>query len=633
MAEGKHKKGQKTDAPGADAGQADAGAEVPEQALKQATVWRRRFHRLTGIDARDTEAVMQWQTAHGLEPTGKVRRSTVQAARAEKKDRQLLQPDWGAAPAAHGGGGADGLIEPKWNASPTASPHKEGAGAGDDMGLLEPDLGPEPAHHAHHHHHTSHAAHASAAAAPPHHARLLADLEPKPPTHVDPEEAFVRSQLAAEADRLRSYWVGGRLTPEEVRAKFYETATQLKESAPTALAYADEIFEKRVGRDLKNPKIASSVAETHSKKEHAREAALQALEQNDLGALVRAVNGLHSKDQRTLIRQIDEGKIEKLIGSGKQEDISALFEFRFGISLGAEDGHDWTPTGLRHAWKVLCELPEQHVVDNPTLRQIVRKKENHGDSFYTPGDRAATISYDVTAAVTPAQGLDEMLLGKNVFGAGNALDQTLRHEFGHAVDSKINASETYGATPAGGGWDRHTEPAKDIVAQSHGAISRLPSGKRDAIVDALEKILEGKSSVRDGLRHHPAFAKLSEDEKQGVLGDLVVEALDKGRCARNPWNHSGAIVIEGRTYIESYDGAWNSFLHEARSRQVSDYQFRAPAEWFAEAYAAYYAPDSRGRGARLGDADKATKTWFDHNVHNQGQELSAKGDLTPHKKT
>jgi hypothetical protein len=74
-------------------------------------------------------------------------------------------------------------------------------------------------------------------------------------------------------------------------------------------------------------------------------------------------------------------------------------------------------------------------------------------------------------------------------------------------------------------------------------------------------------------------------------------------------------------------------LHDARKRQVSNYQFRAPGEWFAEAYAAYYQPDPRGRGARLADADKPTKEWFDRNVHNKNAELSEKGELKPEKKT
>ena len=61
-------------------------------------------------------------------------------------------------------------------------------------------------------------------------------------------------------------------------------------------------------------------------------------------------------------------------------------------------------------------------------------------------------------------------------------------------------------------------------------------------------------------------------------------------------------------------GVWFSYSFAARARQVSNYQFRAPKEWFAEAYTWYYDPDPRGRGMKLNDKDPVTKVWFDQNV-------------------
>ena len=43
-----------------------------------------------------------------------------------------------------------------------------------------------------------------------------------------------------------------------------------------------------------------------------------------------------------------------------------------------------------------------------------------------------------------------------------------------------------------------------------------------------------------------------------------------------------------KVYQESYKNNFVSYLHATRAQKVSNYQFRAPAEWFAELYAMYY---------------------------------------------
>ena len=41
-------------------------------------------------------------------------------------------------------------------------------------------------------------------------------------------------------------------------------------------------------------------------------------------------------------------------------------------------------------------------------------------------------------------------------------------------------------------------------------------------------------------------------------------------------------------FQESYKGDWVSYARSARKQKVSDYQFRADGEWYAEAYAAFF---------------------------------------------
>lgn len=88
----------------------------------------------------------------------------------------------------------------------------------------------------------------------------------------------------------------------------------------------------------------------------------------------------------------------------------------------------------------------------------------------------------------------------------------------------------------------------------------------------------------------------------------------------NPWYkypNDGGVPLGGRIYQEAYTNDWWSYQQDTRTRKVSIYQFRAPGEWFAEAYAAYYEP-SANKGDFLARVDATTKAWFDANVDPDG---------------
>jgi hypothetical protein len=47
-------------------------------------------------------------------------------------------------------------------------------------------------------------------------------------------------------------------------------------------------------------------------------------------------------------------------------------------------------------------------------------------------------------------------------------------------------------------------------------------------------------------------------------------------------------AVGNRVYQQSYSNSWWSYDVGARSKRLTNYQFRAPGEWFAESYAAYF---------------------------------------------
>lgn len=100
--------------------------------------------------------------------------------------------------------------------------------------------------------------------------------------------------------------------------------------------------------------------------------------------------------------------------------------------------------------------------------------------------------------------------------------------------------------------------------------------------------------------------------------------MTRGLAIHNPWLDTAA--IGGRHYHQAYSGKdgfaaqWVSYSEAAwKNHRVSEYQFRAIQEWFAEAYAAFYTPGEPGqpKGVRLLEKLPETHAWFVKHVDNK----------------
>jgi hypothetical protein len=161
----------------------------------------------------------------------------------------------------------------------------------------------------------------------------------------------------------------------------------------------------------------------------------------------------------------------------------------------------------------------------------------------------------------------------------NYFDWATLHEVAHAVDAKHKFMIKNGAGPKYGAWIEYgnkCEPVATIVANQFGKSLKAADKTK------LEKYALGL------MKNGKVAAPKTPEET------AVKNWVDAVRVGNNIWWNGAAcknLAIGGRVYQEAYDyggGQWNSYDLAARKQGIHGYQFRAPGEWFAELYAAYY---------------------------------------------
>ena len=195
------------------------------------------------------------------------------------------------------------------------------------------------------------------------------------------------------------------------------------------------------------------------------------------------------------------------------------------------------------------------------------------------------------------------------------------HETGHAVDAEMGWSAgPEPAKPERGGWKiygaNYNNCANDMVDDSGGAIKTLTPAQRNDVINEMANSMGNRSvqNLEENISKLPWFGGLAAATRRAVLRDRSLNAIEIG--LNQPWfkTEDGGENLGGHIYQEAYPNDWARYRQEARSRKVSQYQFRKSGEWFAEAYAFYYTPDPRGKGAKLADSDPDTKRYFDAHV-------------------
>jgi hypothetical protein len=309
-------------------------------------------------------------------------------------------------------------------------------------------------------------------------------------------------------------------------------------------------------------------------------------------------------DEDTLKKLVDAGggRVLDLIVKNLPEPpdratITTAIEARFNIKfkdIDASGDADDVAEGnksIKQIYLTMLKVPESAVRNNPSLKKIIREPAINYDpqgknfAFYQnkkvvlPAMRADvpaneignTKDRTINGKVIPAQLIDveddckPKGNDKPTFLAWNTL-----HEVAHGVDDNKKAM-------AGGG---NAKADWEVLALKD--VAEALASKLACDVKYIEALL-GRADP-DHIPP-PRWGK-KDDAIEWCKAILVENELwEKGaECAKR--------AIGGRVYHEAYPAGnspqWVSYDLSARKKGITGYQFRAPGEWFAELYAAYY---------------------------------------------
>lgn len=299
---------------------------------------------------------------------------------------------------------------------------------------------------------------------------------------------------------------------------------------------------------------------------------------------------LKSPDGHKLLDDI----VNKLEPSAQREVMKAAFEARFGCSLelmkpgvgGAvpETELDRPAPNIRRFYEEMAKLPPSNTLDNDSMLTFSHVAGAPTGSAYNFVDKKVLMR-EGDLETSGLYGISiEHQIGKVDDNAKpkegkpqTAFSWNTLHEVGHAVDDKLSYMKTHGERLAG--WKVYGanvgEPAKIIADEfgfDAGYVADYMMGNAGQVLPIPE----------------PKGCDAEEWDRRREQCRIFV---DRARTGNKPWRSAAvaeACAIGNFTYIESYERNWSRYSTDARKIGVSGYQFRAPAEWFSELYAALY---------------------------------------------
>jgi hypothetical protein len=268
------------------------------------------------------------------------------------------------------------------------------------------------------------------------------------------------------------------------------------------------------------------------------------------------------------------GKSKDKPNAGQKSAIykKALKDY-YGLDIEVPPG--MTNTHFDKMFDMFGTVPKSHTKQDK-LKKLKYSTDDIGGVFYYADCKIEMGNFgDATRDESDPSSAYE-LDGKQV--EANSFNVTALHEIGHSVDYKNRIMDANQAKDGCGAWQLQTVDgvATVFVGELKNATTLSPN-----VTDAM---LTGvvKTALSAGTITQPNT--IGDDDWQKILPFVSTHCIPV-RDDSQPYFKNSPVVIGGRAYTES-QGEWWSYSGAARTAtRVNNYQWRSPAEWFAEVYA------------------------------------------------
>ena len=336
-------------------------------------------------------------------------------------------------------------------------------------------------------------------------------------------------------------------------------------------AFRDEAEAiKKLGFDTK--RMESDAADFAKAAEAAKKQADAKTRQDALAAIKkRAEEALeHAKALSASFKSIMGDKKDKPDSAQKSAIYKKALEDLYGLKIKVPKG--FKNTHFDRVFDMFGTVPKGHVKQDQLKKLTYSKKaEDKGSGAF------GSTEIEMGDFGKAKDKEDYQIDGKKI--PANSFDVTTLHEIGHSVDEKNGIMTKNQAKPGCGGWKNENVASVTTIFLAELKKTAKPSKK---VTDAMLKDVVA-AALRDGTTDQPD--KIADDDWQKIINFLVDKCLAI-RSDADPWFADSQVVIGDRVYQEAYDNDWWSYAFAARATtRVNDYQWRSPAEWFAEVYA------------------------------------------------
>ncbi|MCB9763805.1 MAG: hypothetical protein H6739_28810 [Alphaproteobacteria bacterium] len=268
---------------------------------------------------------------------------------------------------------------------------------------------------------------------------------------------------------------------------------------------------------------------------------------------------------------------------GSPAEWSALFAARFGVSL-AQQGGTWDLPSVTRLWQLGDLTPPEHLA--ATIKVIREGNFGEATGWAGGGEIGMEWGTDMLGATEIGAYTDDgdPMRGLNIF------DACVRHEIGHNVGASNGWDQPGGFVYSEFGWQQHDDfrsLLEEVFLPAHPLpLERVSASQRER---ALGLILDALGQVTN--HSQAAYRVAVERVSRGLWAAIQDEPLMRylvQRATPGAWDLQDD--LDGRSYHVAYN--WFGFCScptNLYAKKVSTYAMRSPMEWFAEAYATFYA--------------------------------------------